>query len=150
MTNNIEQVCKLHSGLYAQIASLEQRINDLCKLLDLQILNMEKAVNVAKETLNLRLESMNEFRGQMSDQAINFITRAELNAHIDKLESRLSAMEKSVNEKFELVLRPVIDKLSTIEATYNQKLGARVWEIAIVSSCLSVIIFTLVRYIFKF
>lgn len=41
---------------------------------------LEKAVNLAAENLKVRLESMNEIRGQLRDQATTFITRAEHDA----------------------------------------------------------------------
>ena len=145
-----EDACKLHSGICAQIGSLEIRIGDLCKLLDLQILNMEKAVNIAKETLNIRLDSMNEFRGQLSDQVRNFPTRLETNANLDKLELKVMTIEKSINEKFALILKPVMDKLSSMEAMYNQKVGSRMWEIVIVTSLISSLLFLISHYIFKF
>ena len=150
MINDLNHVCKLHSGLCAQINSLEIRIGDLTKLLDLQIFNMEKAVNVAKDTLNIRLDSMNEFRGQLNDQSRSFVTRTELSVHVDKLETKLTLAEKAVNEKFELILKPISEKLSKIEACYNQKVGARAWEVAIITSALSGLVFLLFRYMFKF
>jgi len=150
MADDLNNVCKLHSGLCAQINSLEIRIGDLTKLLDLQIFNMEKAVNVAKDTLNIRLDSMNEFRGQLNDQSRSFVTRTELSVHVDKLETKLTLAEKAVNEKFELILKPISEKLSKIEACYNQKVGARSWEVAIITSALSGLVFLLFRYMFKF
>lgn len=150
MTNDTENDCKLHSGLCAQINSLEIRISDLCKLLDLQILNMEKAVNVAKETLNIRLDSMNEVRGQLNDQVRNFPTRIEMGTSLDKLELKIVTTEKAINEKFTLVLKPVMDKLTAMEACYNQKLGSRMWEVVIVTSALSGLMFLLAHFVFKF
>ena len=150
MTTDTENICKLHSGICAQIDSLEIRIGDLCRLLDLQITNMEKAVNIAKETLNIRLDSMNEFRGQLSDQVRNFPTRLEMNANLDKLELKITNTEKSINEKFTLVLKPVMDKLSAMEASHNQKVGSRMWEIIIVTSLFSSLLFLIFHYIFKF
>ena len=111
---------------------------------------MEKAVNIAKETLNIRLDSMNEFRGQLSDQVRNFPTRLETNANLDKLELKVMTIEKSINEKFALILKPVMDKLTTMEACYNQKLGSRMWEVVIVTSALSGLMFLLAHFVFKF
>ena len=150
MADDLNNVCKLHSGLCSQINSLELRMIDLCKLLDLQILNMEKAVNVVKDTLNIRLDSMNEVRGQLNDQVRNFPTRTEMNISLDKLELKVLSTEKSINEKFELILNPIMEKLSKIEACYNQKVGARSWEVAIITSALSGLVFLLFRYMFKF
>jgi len=44
---------------------------------DKRLEELEKAILLAKQNIDQRLESVNEFRAQLNDQAKNFITRAE-------------------------------------------------------------------------
>jgi|GEM_PF-5519657 hypothetical protein len=43
-----------------------------------RFISMEKAVDTAKESMEKRLDSMNEFRDALKDQASRFVTRTEL------------------------------------------------------------------------
>jgi hypothetical protein len=55
-----------------------------------------KASDVARESLEKRLDNVNEFRTQLKDQASNFPTRAEVDAQIQGIENRLRAVERYV------------------------------------------------------
>jgi hypothetical protein len=59
--------------------------------------NVEKATFLASRALEARLESMNEFRNQIKDQAATFITRNEL-------EAKLQAMEKGKRDNIALII----------------------------------------------
>lgn len=58
---------------------------------DLKIIALTTAFNKAESTLNIRLESMNEFRQQLADQAGTFVTRKESDMAIDNAKSELGA-----------------------------------------------------------
>lgn len=49
--------------------------------------SVDTAAKRASEVLDVRLESMNEFREQMKDQAATFVTRMELDALNEKIET---------------------------------------------------------------
>ncbi|MBU2346569.1 MAG: hypothetical protein KJ888_20455 [Gammaproteobacteria bacterium] len=51
---------------------------------------LEREVRIAKEELNRRLESMNEFRAQLDKQARDFVTKADLSTVI----FRVNLLEK--------------------------------------------------------
>jgi BMFP domain-containing protein YqiC len=53
----------------------------------------EKAVAKAEMAAEKRFESVNEFRGTLSDQAATFPTRAEVGAQNEALSARISALE---------------------------------------------------------
>jgi hypothetical protein len=46
--------------------------------------------------INARLTSMNEFRDQLKDQAMRFITREEINISFDSLKTELRSSHKLV------------------------------------------------------
>jgi len=56
---------------------LESKIDSTNELLTLRIDALENATQVAKSEMDHRLESMNEFRSQLKEQASQFITRTE-------------------------------------------------------------------------
>jgi len=65
----------------------DNRFLDLKEYMDLKFNNIEKSTCLAQDNLNARLESMNEFRNSMKDQASNFITRNEHELLITKIDT---------------------------------------------------------------
>jgi hypothetical protein len=63
------------------------RLNDLKGYIDTKFDAADVANRLARENVNTRLDSMNEFRMQLKDQAANFITRAEHDALITKYDA---------------------------------------------------------------
>ena len=68
---------------------------------DTRLTATETAVNKAEEQLRQRLEGMNEFRGQLKDQAATLatrealdLTRDRLRQDLERLTERLGAVEK--------------------------------------------------------
>lgn len=57
----------------------------LKEYVELKIDSIDKATTLAKESMELRLNSMNEFRATLKDQAGQFITRNELNIIIERI-----------------------------------------------------------------
>jgi len=64
------------------------RINELKNFMITKFESLEKANCLAQENLNTRLESMNEFRNSMKDQAGTYITRTEHNSSLEKEQIR--------------------------------------------------------------
>ncbi len=62
---------------------------------DAKILSQEKAIALAYQSMEKRLEGMNEFRDTLRDQASRFVTRVELDAQIEKIEANLRPLELS-------------------------------------------------------
>jgi hypothetical protein len=58
---------------------------------DLKIIALTTAFNKAESTLNIRLESMNEFRQQLADQAGQFVTRKEAELAVDNAKNEMGA-----------------------------------------------------------
>ena len=86
MTNT----CPHHSGMEAELKGL-------CAKMDLRFTSNEKEIRLAKEEMDRRLEGMNEFRAQLSNQAGTFLSRTEAQLQIEKVITRIVLLEKSVN-----------------------------------------------------
>ena len=86
MTNT----CPHHSGMEAELKGL-------CAKMDLRFTANEKEIRLAKEEMERRLEGMNEFRAQLSNQANTFLNRTEAQLQIEKVITRIVILEKSVN-----------------------------------------------------
>jgi len=70
-----------------------------------RLLDMETATNLARESMEYRLQEMNNFRKQIEDERANLLTKAEYSARnetviqaIDRLADRIRAIELSRTE----------------------------------------------------
>ena len=77
--------CPRHSGI-------EARIDSLCNKLTLITEGQEKALIMATRDMDRRLEDMNQFRAQLTNQANTFATRIELKAEAEKLDLKLAPL----------------------------------------------------------
>ena len=73
---------------------IDHRFDELKEYMNVRFNHIDVATKLAQENLNLRLEGMNEFRNSMKDQASSFITRAEHNIIISKLDASLSQLRE--------------------------------------------------------
>jgi hypothetical protein len=64
----------------------DTRMKDADAFFDARIRAIEKSAEIAATELGRRLEGMNEFRGQLKDQAATFITRTEHEAVCKEIE----------------------------------------------------------------
>ena len=53
---------------------------------DLCLKDQSKAIDLARDGMEKRLEGMNEFREQLNRQAASFVTRQELDAKLESIE----------------------------------------------------------------
>ena len=70
-------------------------VQELEKRLDLHVTYQRDAVEKAHRELSIRLDSMNEFRSQLREQATLLMPRAEYQLHHDLVVERLGQVEKS-------------------------------------------------------
>lgn len=91
-----EPTVTLKEYLDSNVAFLQQQI-------DRRIADANHATDLAREQMDKRLESMNEFRQQLNDQTAKFITREEVQAKqdayiptINEAQRRLSLIENSL------------------------------------------------------
>jgi hypothetical protein len=75
----------------------EQRFADLERALTTALAASEKAILKAEGATERRFEAVNEFRGTLSDQASQFVTRAENDAMNLRVSERLEELTNRVN-----------------------------------------------------
>jgi hypothetical protein len=73
---------------------LAERIQGERELRESHEENAQTNLQTATDALNKRLETMNEFRGQITDQTRTFLTRNESDARTESLSGRLSILER--------------------------------------------------------
>lgn len=76
----------------------ESKFIELKNYMDVKFENIEKSTRFAQDNLNTRLEGMNEFRNSMKDQATQYITRAEHDALITKIDSDVRYLREATAE----------------------------------------------------
>ena len=76
------------------VRDAEDRINHLREISETKLLSIEEARRLAKIEQDKRLDSMNEFRDTLRDQAATFLTRENYEARHSELASRIEAAEK--------------------------------------------------------
>ena len=105
--------CPKQEWIEAELKSLSALINEkeshvggevkkLCLLLEerkdlmnVRFNQMKEEVVLARSDMERRLEGMNEFRAQLTNQATLFATRAELKTEAEKLDLKLVPLLKS-------------------------------------------------------
>ena len=66
--------------------------------IECRLIAIEKASELERETMNIRLESMNEFRDAMKDQAGTYITRTEYEIYHNQLERTIAEMKDFISD----------------------------------------------------
>ena len=87
--------CPHHSGVEAELKKLCMLMEERKELVNVQIRQVEHSVVLAKVEMDRRLESMNEFRTQLTNQANLFATRAELRSEAEKLDLKLGPLVRA-------------------------------------------------------
>ena len=62
---------------------------------DIRLAAQEQATRLARESMEKRLETMNEFRAQLKDQASTFFTRTEHNLFLDRVNAELTILKET-------------------------------------------------------
>jgi len=75
---------------------LEEKVVQLAEHIESHILYSERAVDKAEEAMTKRLEGMNEFRSQLTDQSKMFMTIDTYDVNHKLLESKIEALQKIV------------------------------------------------------
>ena len=75
---------------------LEEKVVQLAEHIESHILYSERAVEKAEDAMCKRLEGMNEFRAQLSDQSKTFITYDVYDVNHKLLESKIDSISKTV------------------------------------------------------
>ncbi len=150
----IKCVAPDHKELMELLARLEERVtaNEKFVMLNLSaqkesvaaaMAASEKAINKADSAIEKRLESVNEFRSQLKDQASTFITRNE----VEQIVRGLEKMNEGSAEKIALIFGR-IDRAEGTGKGLNAGWMFLVGGIGIIASISSVIaiFFTFFRH----
>ena len=81
----------------AQGQALRDTLLAVDKATSAAFLAAEKATTKAEESAQKRFESVNEFRGQLNDQALTFIPRAEAMALMNSLSDKLEVAMRNID-----------------------------------------------------
>jgi len=76
---------------------ITQRFAEQDRYIDIKFNAAKEAVTKAEVSAEKRFESVNEFRGQLSDQATTFVTRTENDLLHNALEGKINSIEKMMN-----------------------------------------------------
>jgi len=77
---------------------IDKRFEDFKNYMDTQFDSVKQSTHLAQENIDTRLESMNEFRNSMKDQASRFITRTEYDIVCNKYDSDIRNMRETQAE----------------------------------------------------
>lgn len=119
--------CLHHTGIVEQLKAICSKIELIEKM-------NEKAVETARHDMERRLESMNEFRDQLSKQANEFITRKEIELLWSKSDITFNELRK---------------KIETLEDFQSERKGSLRWSDYSITAIISAIIFILAHFLFK-
>ncbi len=67
--------------------------------IDLRFADFQRAIDKAETAMTARLAGMNEFRDQLRDQASKFVTRAELDIHLQTIQCAIDDLKKSRDQQ---------------------------------------------------
>jgi len=81
----------LREHLTLMVHSLERRLEE-------RFTAMQRATDVAFRASEARLDSVNEFRAQLSDQTATFVTREVLEARVDKLQGEITRLRNDLDD----------------------------------------------------
>ena len=96
MSDEDKNTVSLREYIETKFAELEKRLDVTFKL-------QNEAVSTASSKLELRLESMNNFREQLSDQSKTFVTKTEHDFLLKRIDDIKDTSNEKIDEVKELV-----------------------------------------------
>jgi len=91
----VAESVSLRDYMDSQFAHITELVKTSHSYTDIKFAAIEKAVILANAANEKRLDSVNEFRSQLDDQAKTFITRSELNAMLSGITSDIKILRDS-------------------------------------------------------
>lgn len=100
------QTKAVDAAFLAQQTAMQTALTSAERAVQTALISAEKAVVKAEVSSEKRFEAVNEFRGQLADQASTFVSRAEADARAAEAVARLTALsEKFDNERLTMAER---------------------------------------------
>lgn len=109
----------------AQTKALEAAMVAADKAVQAALLAAEKAVNKAEVAAERRFESVNEFRGQLADQAKTFLPRLEYQVQHDALGDKVEALFKTLSDRIEANTKQINEALLSLGVDRADTLARR-------------------------
>lgn len=134
-----KHTCLHHSGLVKWIESVCIKMDEREKIVNLQLASMDKALGIATREMERRLEGMNEFREQLSKQAVTFITVKES-----------ALVHRNLEEKMDITIREMSKRLEEVQGCLSVGKGSDRWKDHIITVLITLAVMFTVQYIFKF
>ena len=100
----------------------------------------KEAVNKAEDSNQRRFESVNEFRSTLSDQAQQFVSRAEITALLGGLTDRIDTLDKKYDDR-SVANAKAIDRILARGQGVSASLGAIVAGIGALAAVIGIIAF---------
>lgn len=92
-----ERVSALDRLMEAKFVTFDVMVTSQAEKVALALTAADKAVNKAEIATEKRFENMNEFRGQLADQASTLVSRTEFAAKADALGEKLTDITDRIN-----------------------------------------------------
>ena len=121
---NQSQIKATESAFAAQQAAMKTAFDAADKAVQAALIAVERASDKAEEASNKRFDSVNEFRGQLSDQTATFISRAEYSVQHKALDEKLLSIADSVRQlELRLTSRLTCSRATTLEPRSHKEKG---------------------------
>lgn len=98
----------------AQTKALEAALLAADKAVQAALLAAEKAVIKAETAAERRFESVNEFRGQLGDQAKTFMPRAEYIVQHQSLSDKVDVIAKTLSDRIDVNTKSINDSILSL------------------------------------
>jgi len=92
------QTKAVDAAFVAQQTAMQTALTAAERAVATAMLAAEKAVDKAEDAAAKRFEAVNEFRGQLADQAASFMPRLEANARVDALENQIGELKERLDK----------------------------------------------------
>ena len=98
LTQRLDDLTAMLDERYAtQVKALDAAFNAAERAVQAALLSAEKAVTKAETAQEKRLESVNEFRAQLTDQAATFVRRDEIDVRVGSINDKIDALTNRVD-----------------------------------------------------
>lgn len=109
----------------AQMRAIDAALAAADRAVQAALASAEKAVNKAETANEKRFESVNEFRGQLNDQAKTFLPRSEYTVQHEALGDKVNAAVKTLSDRIDANSKQINDALLGLNVYRADELGRR-------------------------
>lgn len=115
LSNKLDQPLKDLQHLDSRVSLLAERMDAHIIYSERAVLKAEEVVMKAELEMSKRLDTMNEFRGAMQDQAKSYVTIDSYGANHRQLEDRIERCSEQMNDKMESTNKQMSEKIEALQ-----------------------------------